>query len=112
MCMGRPLTLASRRGATALASFVSITAIFIQFFTPPHANGMLLVGKLINGYALGMYVSSASSYCAEISPLALRGITTGSVNLWIVSECGRVPSAEGCVRPDPSSRPVPVELRD
>lgn len=78
----------SRRGATALASFVSITAIFIQFFTPPHANGMLLVGKLINGYALGMYVSSASSYCAEISPLALRGITTGSVNLWIVSECG------------------------
>jgi len=45
---------------------------------------MLLVGKLVNGYALGMYVSCAAGYCAEVSPLALRGITTGSVNLWIV----------------------------
>ena len=31
-----------------------------------------------------MYVSCAGSYCAEVSPLALRGITTASVNLWIV----------------------------
>lgn len=30
-----------------------------------------------------MYVSGASSYCSEVSPLALRGITTASVNLWI-----------------------------
>lgn len=30
-----------------------------------------------------MFVSSAGSYCAEVSPLALRGITTASVNLWI-----------------------------
>lgn len=36
---------------------------------------------------LGMYVSSASGYCSEVSPLALRGITTGAVNLWIVCEC-------------------------
>ncbi|RSH91961.1 hypothetical protein EHS25_009331 [Saitozyma podzolica] len=102
-----------RRGATALASFVSITAIFIQFFTPPHANGMLLVGKLINGYALGMYVSSASSYCAEISPLALRGITTGSVNLWIVigqflSNC----VIEGCgTRTDQYAYRIPFAIQ-
>ncbi|KAH7924695.1 maltose permease [Leucogyrophana mollusca] len=72
-----------RRGAVAFACCISVVAIFIQFFTPPHKNGMLLAGKLINGFALGMYVSSAGSYCAEVSPLALRGITTASVNLWI-----------------------------
>ncbi|EJU04738.1 maltose permease [Dacryopinax primogenitus] len=73
-----------RRGAVAIACCVSIVAIILQFFTPVEANPMLLVGKLINGFALGMYVSSASSYSSEISPLALRGITTGAVNLWIV----------------------------
>lgn len=72
-----------RRGAVALCCVVSIAGIFIQFFTYPHRNAQLLVGKLVNGYALGMYVSGASSYCSEVSPLALRGITTASVNLWI-----------------------------
>jgi len=72
-----------RRGAVALCCCVSIVGILIQFFTYPHRNAQLLVGKLVNGYALGMYVSGASSYCAEVSPLALRGITTASVNLWI-----------------------------
>lgn len=69
-----------------MACAFSLAGVFIQFFTPPHVNAMLLVGKLINGYALGIYVSGASGYCAELSPLALRGITTGSVNLWIVSK--------------------------
>lgn len=73
-----------RRGAVACAGLLSIAAVFLQFFCPTHVNGMLLAGKLLNGVSLGMYVSCAASYCAEISPLALRGITTGSVNLWIV----------------------------
>ncbi|KAH9917803.1 maltose permease [Fomitopsis serialis] len=73
-----------RRGAMGVCCIVSIVGIFIQFFTYPHKNAQLIVGKLVNGYALGMYVSGASSYCAEVSPLALRGITTSSVNLWIV----------------------------
>ncbi|CCM01414.1 uncharacterized protein FIBRA_03465 [Fibroporia radiculosa] len=72
-----------RRGAVALCCVVSIAGILIQFFTYPHKNAQLLVGKLINGFSLGMYVSGASSYCAEVSPLALRGVTTSSVNLWI-----------------------------
>ncbi|KZT57947.1 general substrate transporter [Calocera cornea HHB12733] len=73
-----------RRGAVALCCVISTIGIFLQFFTPVQANPMLLVGKLVNGFALGMYVSCASSYCSEVSPLALRGISTGAVNLWIV----------------------------
>ncbi|KAI0725563.1 maltose permease [Fomitopsis betulina] len=72
-----------RRGAVVVCCIVSIAGILIQFFTYPHKNAQLLIGKLINGFALGMYVSGASSYCSEVSPLALRGITTSSVNLWI-----------------------------
>lgn len=75
--------LFGRRGAVAIACLVSIVGILIQFLTPAHNNGMLLAGKLINGFSLGIFVSGAGSYCAEVSPLALRGITTASVNLWI-----------------------------
>ncbi|EPT05531.1 hypothetical protein FOMPIDRAFT_1138706 [Fomitopsis schrenkii] len=82
-----------RKGAVAVCCIVSISGVLIQFFTYPHRNAQLLIGKLINGFSLGgltavasdcMYVSGASSYCSEVSPLALRGITTSSVNLWIV----------------------------
>ncbi|KIJ63766.1 hypothetical protein HYDPIDRAFT_91877, partial [Hydnomerulius pinastri MD-312] len=72
-----------RRGAVAVACLISIGGVLIQFFTPKHVNGMLLAGKLINGFALGMFVSCAGGYCAEVSPLALRGVTTAAVNLWI-----------------------------
>ncbi|EIW69483.1 hypothetical protein TREMEDRAFT_30458, partial [Tremella mesenterica DSM 1558] len=84
LSIGWVADLIGRRGSVGCACLISISAVFIQFFTPSHVNGMLLAGKLINGFALGMFVSTASSYCSEISPLALRGITTGSVNLWIV----------------------------
>ncbi|KAI9568718.1 hypothetical protein HD554DRAFT_709317 [Boletus coccyginus] len=72
-----------RRGAVAFACGVSIVGVLIQFLTPKHGNWVLLVGKLINGFALGMFVSCAGGYCAEVSPLALRRVTTASVNLWI-----------------------------
>ncbi|KIJ63761.1 hypothetical protein HYDPIDRAFT_155254 [Hydnomerulius pinastri MD-312] len=72
-----------RRGAVAVSSVISIGAVLIQFFTPSHVNGMFLAGKLINGFGLGMLVACASGYSAEVSPLALRGVTTATVNLGI-----------------------------
>ncbi|WRT67148.1 uncharacterized protein IL334_004114 [Kwoniella shivajii] len=72
------------RGAITIACIISIAAVFMQFFCPPHQNALLLIGKLVNGVALGIYISTAAAYCAEISPTPLRGITTGCVNLWIV----------------------------
>ncbi|KAG1763315.1 maltose permease, partial [Suillus occidentalis] len=88
--------LFGRRGAVAVACVVSIVGILLQFLTPAHENGMLLAGKLINGFSLGMFVSSAGSYCAEVSPLALRGITTASVNLWI--DCKKHSMSNGVIR--------------
>jgi hypothetical protein len=50
------------------------------------ANAMLLVGKLVYGSALRMFVASAPGYRCEVYPLALRSVTTGSLNMWIVPE--------------------------
>lgn len=79
---------------------------------------MLLAGKLINGFALGwysqgvdrapllnrrypgMFVSCAGGYCAEVSPLALRGVTTAAVNLWIDREYMKLVRVCGYARPN------------
>ncbi|KAG1726395.1 maltose permease [Suillus lakei] len=92
--------LFGRRGAVAVACSVSIVGILLQFLTPAHNNGNAIGWQtdqrflawfdmcpfnlsLSQPTCVGMFVSSAGSYCAEVSPLALRGITTASVNLWI-----------------------------
>ncbi|EIW77177.1 general substrate transporter [Coniophora puteana RWD-64-598 SS2] len=72
-----------RRGTVGICGIISLVGIFIQFFTPAHNNGMLVAGKFINGISLGIYVATSSSYCVELSPTALRGITTAAVNLWV-----------------------------
>ena len=51
-----------RRGAVAVACVVSIVGVLIQFFTPIHANGVLLSGKLINGVALGTIGTKDASW--------------------------------------------------
>jgi len=45
---------------------------------------MWFLGRSINGIGCGIYATVSSAYCAEVSPLPLRGITTGGVNFWIV----------------------------
>jgi len=73
-----------RRGSLLVASIISIIAIFLEFLVVPHKQIMFFFGRSVNGYAGGIFSTIASSYCAEVSPLALRGITTGAVNFWIV----------------------------
>ena len=57
----RSLACDRRRGAVALACLISIVGVLIQFLTPKHANGMLLVGKFIGGYALGTPIDCGSA---------------------------------------------------
>ena len=75
-----------RRLALAIASVVSIGGVFLQFFAT--ANGVLLAGKLINGIAIGAYLTLGPLYCAEVSPVLLRGITTTALEVAIAS--GRI----------------------
>ena len=73
-----------RRGCLLFASVISICAVFIEFFVVPQRQVMWFFGKFINGFALSIYASTSSSYAIEVSPLQLRGVTTGSVNLYVV----------------------------
>lgn len=73
----------SRRGCLLFACIVSIAAIFIEFFVVPQKQVMWFFGKFINGIATSIFASTSSSYAIEVSPLQLRGVTTGAVNLYI-----------------------------
>ncbi|EJT97791.1 general substrate transporter [Dacryopinax primogenitus] len=85
-----------RKGSLLVASIISIAALFLQFFIRPHDFVMFFFGRSINGFAVGIYTTIASSYCAEVSPLALRGVTTGAVNFWILVNCGFISYKGNC----------------
>ena len=69
-----------RRGAIVIASVVSIVGVLIQL------SGMLLVGRLVNGFALGSLVDSAyvctasqrhsRHVCLMCKCILYRGIST------------------------------------
>ena len=70
-----------RRLALGAACCVSSAAIFAQVFA--NQNGVLLLGKLLNGLSMGSYLTISSSYAAEVCPIELRGISTSGVNLFM-----------------------------
>ncbi|KAF9872166.1 sugar porter family MFS transporter [Colletotrichum karsti] len=67
------------------AACVVLTAgiVFIQFFA--RSLPVLLVGELLGGLVLGMYVVIAPAYASEVCPTALRGHLTSYVNLCFVA---------------------------
>lgn len=56
--------------------------VFIQFFA--RSLQVLLVGELLGGIVLGMYVVIAPAYASEVCPTSLRGHMTSFVNLCFV----------------------------
>ncbi|KAK9452801.1 general substrate transporter, partial [Dipodascopsis uninucleata] len=58
---------------------VSIAAVGVEFSAT--TNEVFFAGKFINGCGLGFIYSVSMTFIAEISPLSLRGITTGATNL-------------------------------
>lgn len=69
-----------RRLALGAACCVSYAAIFAQVFA--NQNGVLLLGKLLNGLSLGSYLTISSSYAVEVCPIKLGGIpSNGDVHL-------------------------------
>ncbi|KAE9371115.1 MFS general substrate transporter [Stipitochalara longipes BDJ] len=70
-----------KRMTLVIGCIISIGAVFIQIFAAQAVT--LLVGKLINGLALGAFLTIPSSYAAEICPVQVRGLTTSGVQLFI-----------------------------
>lgn len=58
---------------------ISVVAIGIEYASKSIA--VFFTGKMINGYALGIFLGLCLSSTAEISPLPMRGISTGCMNI-------------------------------
>lgn len=65
----------------ATTCIISTGAIFIQIFSEDAVT--FLIGKLVHGVCLGIFLPISSSYAAETSPPELRFLTCSSVQLSI-----------------------------
>ena len=71
------------RKLSLLAGLVLVTGgAFGEVFS--FTRPAFLVGKLILGVGLGFFLTIGPLYTSEVSPVALRGITTGGINFAIV----------------------------
>ncbi|KAJ5144325.1 maltose permease [Penicillium atrosanguineum] len=60
--------------------------VFIQFFAK--SIEMLLVGELLIGFPLGIFLTLTTVYAAEVCPMVLRPYLTTYVNLcWFIGKC-------------------------
>jgi SP family general alpha glucoside:H+ symporter-like MFS transporter len=72
-----------RRAAFALGGLISVAGIAVVYTAS--SPGVFLAGKMVNGIALGMCITTGQTYVSEITPLALRGIALSAFIFFLVS---------------------------
>ncbi|WYZ39048.1 hypothetical protein EsH8_III_000962 [Colletotrichum jinshuiense] len=77
-----PMDWFGRKLTFTVCVVLTAAIVFIQFFA--RSLPVLLVGELLGGLVLGMYVVIAPAYASEVCPTALRGHLTSYVNLCFV----------------------------
>ncbi|KAF4552546.1 Sugar (and other) transporter-like protein 14 [Elsinoe fawcettii] len=70
-----------RRVGFGSGSMLSIAGVGIQYAA--NTASVLLVGKIVNGLALGFFLTMAPTYVSEVAPIAIRPTLTAAVNLFI-----------------------------
>jgi MFS family permease len=60
-----------RKWPACASSALTIVGTAVQYTS--HARGVLLVGKILNGFGIGAAMAIATTYASEIAPLVLRG---------------------------------------
>ncbi|OAL52636.1 general substrate transporter [Pyrenochaeta sp. DS3sAY3a] len=69
-----------RRASFAVGSCISLVGVGIMYASETH--GMLLASKIINGCALGIYLTLSPTYASEIAPDELRPMLTAATQLF------------------------------
>lgn len=67
------------RWTTILALVLMNATIFISFFADSLA--VLVIGQTFEGIPWGFFIANAPAYASEIVPIALRGATTGTLQM-------------------------------
>ncbi|KAJ5778741.1 hypothetical protein N7520_001987 [Penicillium odoratum] len=79
--LGMLIDRGGRRIGFAVGAAVSLLDVGLEYAAD--GPGMLLAGKIINGIALGFFLTLSSVYASEIAPTPLRPSLTAAVNLFI-----------------------------
>lgn len=83
LAAGYPMEWYGRK-KTFNACVIMVTGlVFIQFFA--RSLKVLLAGELLGGLVLGAFVVIAPAYASEVTPLAMRSVSTSYVNLCFVT---------------------------
>lgn len=77
-----PMELFGRKRTFGVCVVLTAAIVFIQFFA--RSLPVLLVGELLGGLVLGVYVVIAPAYASEVCPLPLRGVLTSVTNVAFV----------------------------
>jgi MFS family permease len=78
-----PLSDRYGRKIAILVSCV-ISAVGVALYYSATTRGMILAGKMVNGFAIGGILSSATAWASEISPMCLRGPIQSGIVLFTV----------------------------
>lgn len=83
LAAGYPMEWYGRKKTFIACVFSVAGLVFIQFFA--RSLPVLLAGELLAGLVLGAFVVIAPAYASEVSPLAMRSVSTSYVNLCFVT---------------------------
>jgi MFS family permease len=71
-----------RKVAIIVSCLISVIGVGLQYGAT--SRGMILAGKMVNGFAIGGILSSATAWASEISPACLRGPIQSGIVLFQV----------------------------
>ncbi|KAF2107566.1 general substrate transporter [Lophiotrema nucula] len=83
LAAGIPMELYGRKKTFNVCVVAVAGLVFIQFFA--RSLKVLLAGELLAGLVLGAFVVIAPAYASEVTPLAMRSVSTSYVNLCFVT---------------------------
>jgi SP family general alpha glucoside:H+ symporter-like MFS transporter len=83
LAAGYPMEWYGRKKTFNVCIVLVAGLVFIQFFA--RSLKVLLVGELLCGLVLGAFVVIAPAYASEVTPLAMRSVSTSYVNLCFVT---------------------------
>lgn len=75
-----------RKWPATMAAALTIAGTSMQYFA--HSRGLILGGKMINGFGIGAVMAVSTTYASEIAPLKLKGpVQQGLVLFYVFMMC-------------------------
>ncbi|KAL4748229.1 general substrate transporter [Aspergillus terricola var. indicus] len=70
-----------RKAGMLLGSILSIVGVAVQYTS--ESAGALLAGKIVNGFAMGFFLSTGPIYVSEIAPIRIRSALIATTSFFI-----------------------------